>query len=1233
MNLPPYGDQFRRTNAHLSSLKAMSSPEPDMFVNISPGGFWLTNKLWKEYVGGRSPGFTAPTQNAKWDLLCIHYNGNPMIIAGTPSTDPVLPPLERKAVPLAAIYLEAGDTKITSEKIFDLRLFQSTSFSHVDFEDRDHVDSHPITAITGLREELDEVESGSYWSSIINSKADVDGTTSQFFVLNKDFTGTPTTDAGIKVERGNSPDAVFKFNEQIGQWEYTNNGIDWVQFTNQGPAVQLQIASETVLGGVKVGLGLTVDPVTGVLNSDAQSTNDFSNTYKQKLDSIEPHATSDQLPSEIKTSYESNIDTNAFSDSEKIKLAGIEDGATAGIMSDGDVKVAYENNLNTNVFNDTEKNKLQTVEVGATGDMSPGEIKAAYESNADTNVFNDAEKVKLTGIEVAANAYVHPATHEPTVIAQNTNYRFVSDAEKTAWSSKADATNYWSKSELASTGGVGDRVDWSQVQNAPAFGSENWLDAVADITERDAISNPQEGNCVLVQDDGDGSAAQYTYNGSVWVKLADVDWSPMTDAQVKIAYENNSDTNEFTDAEKSKLLTVEANANSFVLDPASDSNLGGVMVGSGLNVDPTGLVSLDYTFDDSTHGVRGGGNLHQIASTEAGGFMSSADKSKLDGIEAAANSYVLPAATDSIRGGIKAGDHLWMSGDELRVEMASPSGDRGVVSVGDNIELDGEIARISVNTGSATVKGVVQVGDNINVSSGIISVSHASGSDLGLVKIGNNIQLDDLTGEISVDWATLPFDDTMHGTRIGGTLHALSTTSEHGFMSSTDKTKLNGVEAGATADMTEAEIKTAYESNTDTNVFTDTEKSKLTGIEDGATGNMTAGEIKAAYESNTDTNGFTDVLQTKLNGIEAAANAYVHPTTHPSTEIDQPVTTVVWVDGGRVDTYTEDGSINRPYKSLSSAVTNAPAGQVIFRVAPNTYAGDLTVTDDKHFISKGCTINGTIGFNAAGGKGSSFDGFIISDDGTNPTVQFYGGNSQTLTLHNCEVYSSGLLSALHMNNSYEGRSKLYANHTKFHNTGSGLAAQIQGNNTFEHRMCEFTADSNTRCIEYANTSKFAGHMSHFNNQVKVSDTAAGELHHPIISSGSQDCIQHDGGTLVLANPTNFGTGALISGTSTGTTVFANESLSVAYSPGTPGDWTGTPAIVSEALDELAGRPSGGVSWNYAATADSLPPSPVTGEMWFIGSLASRAGISIPVWYDGVDWVDGVGTFVDLGSGG
>ena len=59
-----------------------------------------------------------------------------------------------------------------------------------------------------------------------------------------------------------------------------------------------------------------------------------------------------------------------------------------------------------------------------------------------------------------------------------------------------------------------------------------------------------------------------------------------------------------------------------------------------------------------------------------------------------------------------------------------------------------------------------------------------------------------------------------------------------------DGTKLDGIESGATADQTAAEIKTAYESNADTNAFTDADESKLDGIEASAdvtdTANVTA---------------------------------------------------------------------------------------------------------------------------------------------------------------------------------------------------------------------------------------------------------------------------------------------------------------------------------------------------------------------------------------------------------
>lgn len=52
---------------------------------------------------------------------------------------------------------------------------------------------------------------------------------------------------------------------------------------------------------------------------------------------------------------------------------------------------------------------------------------------------------------------------------------------------------------------------------------------------------------------------------------------------------------------------------------------------------------------------------------------------------------------------------------------------------------------------------------------------------------------------------------------------------------------------------------------------------KLQGVEDGATADQTDAEIKVAYEANADTNEFSDAEQSKLQGIEAGSNNYSHP--------------------------------------------------------------------------------------------------------------------------------------------------------------------------------------------------------------------------------------------------------------------------------------------------------------------------------------------------------------------
>ena len=60
---------------------------------------------------------------------------------------------------------------------------------------------------------------------------------------------------------------------------------------------------------------------------------------------------------------------------------------------------------------------------------------------------------------------------------------------------------------------------------------------------------------------------------------------------------------------------------------------------------------------------------------------------------------------------------------------------------------------------------------------------------------------------------------------------------------------MNAIEAAATADQTDAEIRAAVESATDSNVFTDADHTKLDGIDVGAKDDQTAAEIKALIAS------------------------------------------------------------------------------------------------------------------------------------------------------------------------------------------------------------------------------------------------------------------------------------------------------------------------------------------------------------------------------------------------
>ena len=93
-----------------------------------------------------------------------------------------------------------------------------------------------------------------------------------------------------------------------------------------------------------------------------------------KLSGIEEGATADQTNTEIKTAYEANSDTNAFTDALLSKLNGIETGAT-GDQTAAEIRTLVENASDSNVFTDNDHTKLNNIEDNATADQTVTEIK------------------------------------------------------------------------------------------------------------------------------------------------------------------------------------------------------------------------------------------------------------------------------------------------------------------------------------------------------------------------------------------------------------------------------------------------------------------------------------------------------------------------------------------------------------------------------------------------------------------------------------------------------------------------------------------------------------------------------------------------------------------------------------------------------------------------------------------------------------------------------------------
>ncbi len=281
-----------------------------------------------------------------------------------------------------------------------------------------------------------------------------------------------------------------------------------------------------------------------------------------------------------------------FRNADRTKFDGIETGATAD-QTGAEIKVLYEAESDTNALTDALLSKLNGIETSATADQTGAEIKALYEAEADTNAYDDAAVAKLAGIEASAD--VTDATNVAAAGAvMNTDtttvsMSFVIDEDTMASNSDTKVPTQQSVKAYIDnkvTSSVEYKGGYAADTNVPDLDV-----SPSGVTKGDMYTVTSAGTFFTV-----GVEVGDVLIAEVNSASLEADWTivnkNLDDASIKVAYENNSDTNAFTDAYKTKLDGIEASAD--VTDATNVAAAGAVM-----NTDST-TVSMSFVLDEDT---------------------------------------------------------------------------------------------------------------------------------------------------------------------------------------------------------------------------------------------------------------------------------------------------------------------------------------------------------------------------------------------------------------------------------------------------------------------------------------------------------------------------------------------------------------------------------------------------------------------------------------------------------
>jgi len=321
-----------------------------------------------------------------------------------------------------------------------------------------------------------------------------------------------------------------------------------------------------------------------------------------------------------------------------------------------------------------------------------------------------------------------------------------------------------------------------------------------------------------------------------------------------------------------------------------------------------------------------------------------------------------------------------------------------------------------------TTGTVVTTGDSGTVTSTMINDGTIVNADINAsaaidgTKISPNFGSQNIVTSGTVDGRDVSTDGTkLDGIESGATADQtaaeirtlVENATDSNVFTDADHTKLNGIEASATADQTAAEIRTLVGDATDSNVFTDAEKTKLSGIESGATQDQTGAEIKSAYEAESNTNAFTDTEKSKLAAIEASADVTDATNVNAAGAVmnsDLGTKGQILVGDGSGDpTALSVGTNNYVLVADSNEATGVkwatvPAGSGMSNLVEDTtpqLGGDLDVNGNDIVSTSNADIN--IIPNGTGDVNLDADTIRVGDNNTDTTITTQGTGDLTLS--------------------------------------------------------------------------------------------------------------------------------------------------------------------------------------------------------------------------------------------